>query len=58
MTGVRREKLEFVSREAEAERIMKEVKIKQEKDIDDNNTITTKSSGLSVKNSKRVEANH
>jgi hypothetical protein len=58
MTGVRREKLEFVSREAEVERIMKGVKIKQEKDIDDNNTITTKSSGLSVKNSKRVEANH
>ncbi len=53
MTGVRREKLEFVSREEEAERIMKEVKIKQEKDIDDNNTtIKTKSAGLSVQKFK------
>jgi hypothetical protein len=52
MTGVRREKLKFVSWEAESERIMKEVKIKQEKEIDDNNTITTKSAGVSVKKFK------
>ena len=52
MTGVRKEKLEFVSREAEAERIVKEVKIKQENEIENNKTIKTKSAGVSTEKFK------
>ena len=52
MTGVRKEKLEFVSREAETERIVREVKIKQDNEIENNNTITTKSAGVSTEKFK------
>ena len=49
MQGVRRERLEFVSREAEAERIINAVKIKEETTINDTFTIKTNTTGLSVK---------
>ena len=46
MQGVQRERLEFVSREAEAERIINEVKIKEETTINDTFTIKTNTTGL------------